>query len=192
MGLKQQLLTERSKEAAENLRVKKVLRGRAKALKVVRKNVENLKKILDKLHEELQVSSRMLRHEILKKENEKKKVLMTLERVKETGKKTTHLVAKEKQLRRKLETLKRKTTAVTSRLRQEKIRFSDVKKRLMKERERKSCEKENFSGLEKTTKAEKNISAHKTTTRGKAERRRRQGGCRRKTLAKREVDVGNC
>merc|ERR1712137_1511945 len=165
MGLKQQLLTERSKEAAENLRVKKVLRGRAKALKVVRKNVENLKKILDKLHEELQVSSRMLRHEILKKENEKKKVLMTLERVKETGKKTTHLVAKEKQLRRKLETLKRKTTAVTSRLRQEKIRFSDVKKRLMKERERERAVRRRTLVVLKRLQRQRKISAHKTTTR---------------------------
>merc|ERR1712137_238341 len=120
-----------------------------------RKSMENLQKKLDKLHEKLKVRSRMLRDEIVKKDNEKKKVLMTLKRAKETRTKTTHLATKEKRLHRQLVTLKRETTAVTSRLKQEKMHFSDAMRRLKRERERDSCEKENLGGFEKTTKAEK-------------------------------------
>jgi len=132
--LKRQLLTERRREAAESLRIKKVLQERSEALKVTTKTVENLKKILDKIHKKLKMRSRMLR-QILTKEHEKKKVLMTLKRAKEIILKTTHLTATEKRLHRQLEIFKRETMVLTSRLTEEKMRLSDEKRRLKRERE---------------------------------------------------------
>merc|ERR1712137_414830 len=76
---------------------------------------------------------------------------------------TTHLAAMEKRLHQQLETLQRETTAVTSRLRQEKMRFSDAKRRLTRE-----------------------------STKERGERRRRREECRRKTLTKRKINLGNC
>merc|ERR1712137_1187724 len=112
-----------------------------------RKSMENLQKKLDKLHEKLKVRSRMLRDEIVKKDNEKKKVLMTLKRAKETRTKTTHLATKEKRLHRQLVTLKRETTAVTSRLKQEKMHFSHAMRRLKREREKETAVRRRTLGV---------------------------------------------
>merc|ERR1712137_586173 len=158
--LRQQLLTVRSTEAAENLRVKKVLQENSEALKVIRKSMENLQKKLDKLHEKLKVRSRMLRDEIVKKDNEKKKVLMTLKRAKETRTKTTNLATKEKRLHRQLVTLKRETTAVTSRLKQEKMHFSDAMRRLKREREKETAARRRTLGVLKRRQKQRKIFRH--------------------------------